>query len=150
MFDKKSFCFISGGSHSNLITGFRKIELPIVQGKESTGANSIAIKNYNTFIVVGGDFANKDSTRNNCAITNDAGTTWTLPSQSPHGYRSCVEYISGNTWVCCGLNGVDVTTDNGKTWKLVSPESFHACRKAKNGTAVFLSGNNGNIGELIF
>ena len=144
-----NFCFVSGGTHSNLITGFRRIHLPVIQGKESTGANSIAIKDDYTFIVVGGDFANKDSVNDNCVFTYDGGTRWSHPSISPHGYRSCVEYLSGNSWISCGLNGVDVSTDNGKTWKLISKESFHACRKAKNGKAVFLSGNNGNIGVLV-
>ena len=149
MLDKNNFLFITGGSRSDLITGFKKANMPLEQGKESTGANSIAIKDYNTFIVVGGDFSTKDSCRNNAVYSTDAGTTWNHPSEAPHGYRSCVEYISGNTWICCGLNGVDLTVDNGKTWKLISKESFHACRKAKNGKTVFLSGNNGNIGVLV-
>jgi photosystem II stability/assembly factor-like uncharacterized protein len=147
--NKNNFCFVSGGTHSNLITGFRRINIPIDQGRESAGANSIAFKDFNNYIVVGGDFTAKDSSVKNCAITEDGGLTWKWPTQSPHGYRSCVEYISNNTWVSCGLNGVDISTDNGKTWKLISSESFHACRKAKNGKSVFLSGNNGNIGVLV-
>ena len=43
--------------------------MPILQGKQSTGANSIAIKNKKTFIVVGGDFNTPDSTLKNCVIT---------------------------------------------------------------------------------
>ncbi|MGZ4034210.1 MAG: WD40/YVTN/BNR-like repeat-containing protein [Bacteroidia bacterium] len=150
MIDKSVFCFVSGGTHSNLITGFRKIKIPLIQGTESTGANSIAVKNWDSYIVVGGDFTKKDSSTNNCALTNDGGETWTYPARAPHGYRSCVEYIEKDTWICCGLNGVDVSTDNGKTWKLISSNSFHACRKAKNGKAVFLSGNDGNIGVLVY
>ncbi|MGZ4079424.1 MAG: WD40/YVTN/BNR-like repeat-containing protein, partial [Bacteroidia bacterium] len=35
MIDKSVFCFVSGGTHSNLITGFRKIKIPLIQGTES-------------------------------------------------------------------------------------------------------------------
>jgi photosystem II stability/assembly factor-like uncharacterized protein len=148
MIAKNDFYFISGGLHSNLIHGYQKQQLPIVQGKETTGANSIAFKNVETFVIVGGDFTTKDSTIDNCIYTFDGGNTWLFPSVPPHGYRSCVEYLYGSSWICCGLNGVDLSTDNGKTWTLISKESFHVCRKAKKGKKVFLSGANGNIGVL--
>jgi len=101
-------------------------------------------------IVVGGDFTKKDAVEKNCYITTDGGKTWMAPDVSPHGYRSCVEYINDNTWISCGLNGVDYSRDNGKTWNLISNESFHVCKKAKNGKSVFFAGVDGKIGKLIF
>ncbi len=124
-----------------------KYKLPLLQGTNSTGANSIAVKDSFNYIVVGGDFSNTAAAPN-CALTNDGGKTWTLPTVPPTGYKSCVEYLYGNVWVCCGLTGIDVTNDNGLTWKQISKESYHTCRKAKIGNAVFFSGNNSHIGRF--
>jgi photosystem II stability/assembly factor-like uncharacterized protein len=117
--NKQEAIFISGGLQSNLFIRNKKISLPIIQGTESTGANSIAVKNKKVFIVVGGDFMTKDSTDKNCFITKDAGTSWIAPTIAPHGYRSCVEYINKTNWVCAGLNGVDYSTDDGANWKCI-------------------------------
>ena len=48
-----------------------------------------------------------------------------------------------------GLNGVDYTIDDGKTFSLISTESYHVCRKAKKGKAVYFAGGGGRIGKLI-
>ena len=141
-------CFVTGGLRSRLFIKDKKIDLPIIQGKETTGANSIALKNKKTFIIVGGDFNTPESSEKNCVITKDAGKTWSAPSTPPHGYRSCVEYLEKNKWITCGLTGVDISNDNGQTWNLISKESFHVCRKAKKGKSVFLAGGKGNIGKL--
>jgi photosystem II stability/assembly factor-like uncharacterized protein len=148
-FGKDAACFISGGLRSRLFIKDEIIDLPIIQGKESTGGNSIALKNMKTFIVVGGDFNTPDSTIKNCVITKDAGITWTYPAIPPHGYRSCVEYINKNKWITCGLNGVDFSNDDGKTWTWISKEGFNVCIKAKKGNSVYLAGGKGKVGKLI-
>jgi photosystem II stability/assembly factor-like uncharacterized protein len=146
--NKQEAVFVSGGLRARLFTRDKKIELPIIQGKESTGANSIAVKNKNCMVVVGGDFAAKDDTTKNCVITLDGGLTFSEPLAGPHGYRSCVEYLRKKTWISCGLNGVDYSTDEGQTWTWISKDSFHAVRKAKKGKAVYFSGGGGRIGKL--
>jgi photosystem II stability/assembly factor-like uncharacterized protein len=147
--NKKEAVMVSGGTQSRVFIRDRTITLPLIQGKESTGANSVAVKNKKTLIVVGGDFLTKDSTTKNCAISTDGGNTWAFPTTPPTGYRSCVEYLRQQQWITCGLNGVDITTDDGQHWSNISKESFHACRKAKKGKTVFFSGGNGKIGRLI-
>ena len=142
-------CFVTGGLRSRLFIKDKKIDLPIIQGKETTGANSIALKNKKIFVVVGGDFNAPDSSYKNCGITMDAGKSWRQPSIPPNGYRSCVEYLEKNKWITCGLNGADISNDDGMTWKSISKESFHVCRQAKNGKSVFLAGSNGTIGKII-
>jgi hypothetical protein len=147
----KEAVFITGGTHSRMFIRDQKFEMPVLQGKESTGANSVAVKNKKkkrTIIVVGGDFTTKDSTTKNCCITTDAGKSFSVPVIAPHGYRSCVEYLDKNNWLSCGLNGVDYSKDDGRTWAWISKDSFHVCRKAKKGKAVFFAGN-GKIGKLI-
>ncbi len=141
--------FITGGLKSRVFMRDKKITMPIIQGTESTGANSIAVKNSKTFMVVGGDFKTKDSTQRNCVYTVDGGTTWKVPSTPPHGYRSGIEYIQKKQWVTCGLTGVDISDDDGDTFKTISSTGFHAVRKAKTGTAVYFSGGGGRIGKLV-
>ncbi len=144
---KNKVCFVSGALRSRLFIKDKNIDMPILQGKESTGANSIAVKNKNTFIIVGGDFNTPDSTFENCVITVNMGKTWMAPIVSPHGYRSCVEYISKRKWIACGLNGIDYSTNDGKIWQWISKESFNVCRRAEKGNAVFFAGENGKIGK---
>lgn len=142
--------FISGGITSHLFIKNEKIKLPMASGKSSTGANSIAIKNNSIMIVTGGDYNLKNGTDSICIISHDGGKSWTFPEKGPAGYRSCVEYISKQNWITCGLNGVDFSNDDGKNWSTISKQSFHVGRKAKKGKEVFLAGNDGTIGKLIF
>lgn len=153
-FRNKDFLFVSGGTLSRLHddTGGRSI--PVIQGKESTGANSIAVREdgprvSNTFIITGGDFTNDKDTTRNCVLTHDGGHTWMHPATPPHGYRSCITYISNKKLLCCGTSGVDLSTDSGNTWRLISTNSFHVCRIAKKGKTVFLAGSNGRVAKLI-
>jgi hypothetical protein len=148
--NKAEAVFITGGLKSRMFIRDKKIDMPILQGKETTGANSVAVKNSKTLIVVGGDFNTKDSTDKNCFITTDGGKTFYAPQVPPHGYRSCVEYLGKKKWISCGLNGVDYSTDNGTTWNWIGKQGYHVCRKAIHGDAVFFAGSDGRIGKLEF
>ncbi|MGN6804070.1 MAG: WD40/YVTN/BNR-like repeat-containing protein [Ginsengibacter sp.] len=146
--NNSNYAFVTGGKESNFVFNDQKIRLPLLQGKESTGANSFAEKNNKTLVVVGGDFLKANDTIGNCAISKDGGKTWQGPQTSPSGYRSCVEYLSESKWITCGLNGVDISNDDGMDWTKISDESFHVCRKAKNGKAVYFAGAGGRIAKL--
>jgi len=138
--------FVSGGMKSRLYKDDASAyDLPIFQGTTTGGANSIALKNEKRFIVVGGDFMKPNEKEKNCIITRDGGKTWSYPKKNPGGYRSCVEYIRRKFWITCGLNGVDVSKDDGRTWKSISSESFNVVRKSRNGRAIYLAGSKGNI-----
>ncbi len=152
----KQFYAASGGTKSRLIQRFEATPLPVIQGKETTGANSIDVydsgngKGSKNMVVVGGDFNADSSSQKNCFITTDGGKTWKAPKEPPHGYRSCVEYLSKDDLLSCGLTGVDYSFNGGKNWKWISKESFHVCRIAKLGTAIYLAGNNGKIGKIVW
>ena len=153
--DRDEAVFVSGGLKSRLYKRDEVIALPhIIQGKETTGANSVSVWDHakknggKKMIVVGGDFNADSSNQNNCAITNDGGKTWQTPNTPPHGYRSCVEYVSKTDIFSCGLNGVDYSANGGKDWQWISKEGFHVCHIAKTGTSIFLAGNNGKIGKI--
>jgi hypothetical protein len=144
----KKWAVVTGGLHSGLIINDRYINLPIVQGKQTTGANSLAVlqKGKNTkMIIVGGDFQNDTLKEKNCVLYDVQKNEISLPQTSPSGYRSCVEFITSSTLLTCGTSGVDVSNDGGYHWNPISKESYHVCKKAKNGNAVFLAGAKGKI-----
>lgn len=157
LFANNEYFIVSGGHRSRIITHNSAAPLSIIQGKESTGANSIDIydngipdKPGPRRIIVGGDFAADSSDVKNCLYTTNGGKTWQKPKTPPHGYRSCVEYLSKKDVLACGTTGVDYSNDGGKNWRLISNEGFHVCRIARIGTAIFLAGNNGKIGRIVF
>ena len=145
----KEIVFVSGGMKSQIFYQNKWKELPVSQGKESTGANSIAV-NHGNAVVVGGDFSKDTIVSGNCVLINlGKELTITQPETAPHGYRSCVIYLNDKVLIACGTSGVDLSKDGGKNWELISTESFHVVQKAKNGTAVFLAGANSRIAKLI-
>jgi photosystem II stability/assembly factor-like uncharacterized protein len=154
--DKDEAVFVTGGLSSRVFIRNSVIKLPIIQGKETTGANSIAVLDIysrsggKTMIVVGGDFNTPASDTANCFYSSDRGKIWKASKTPPHGYRSCVEYLSKSHVISCGINGVDYSFDGGHNWKWISKEGFNVCRVAKNGSAVFLAGNNGKIGKVVY
>ncbi len=143
-----TYASVSGGTESDFL-GDKKYNLPMLHGKTSQGANSMAksvlAKNI---VIVGGDFANDTDTTGNCVFSTDFGTTWQKPATSPHGYRSCVAFITQNQLIACGTSGIDISDKGGMNWRLISTESFHVCQKAKKGTAVFLAGKDGRVAKL--
>jgi photosystem II stability/assembly factor-like uncharacterized protein len=146
-------CFISGGTNSRFFYRGSAVELPVISGKATQGANSIAVwfKNRKSpkLVVVGGDFNIPSSNARNCALSEDGGKTWKSPVTPPNGYRSCVDFITERFLIACGLTGVDISYDNGINWKNIAETGFHVCRKAKKGKAVFLAGSE-KIGKLEF
>lgn len=154
LFAKNKFFITSGGKRSRLMTGEKTVDLPIIQGQETTGANSIAVfseanlKGSKHMIVAGGDFNTPAGTDKNCFYSNNGGKSWKAPVTPPHGYRSCVEFLSQKDLLSCGLNGVDYSGDGAKNWQWISKESFNTCRIAKRGTSIYLAGNNGKVGKI--
>lgn len=143
----------SGGMISRFIYDFEEsTELPLAKGGQSTGANSIAVRKIKDslfhLVVVGGDFTKDTVSTGNCAYSFDTGKTWIIPETPPHGYRSCVEFLDDNRLIACGTSGVDVSEDGGVHWRLISKDSYHVVRKAKNGKMVLLAGGAGRLAIL--
>ena len=142
------YILISGGLSSHIFNNQKKFLLPLSQGTESAGANSIASGDNNTMVVVGGNYLRKDDTSRVCAISVDGGYTWIQPQKLPSGYRSCVEFLGNHKWVSCGLNGVDLSYDDGLNWHKISDRSFNVVQKAKQGETVYFAGSEGNVCKL--
>jgi len=149
---KPGIFFVTGGTRSRLFIYGQPLDLNIVQGKETQGANSVALDPTLTKIaVVGGDFNNDSSSKNNIQlfIMKNKQLMNATVQTPPHGYRSSVIFANENNLVCCGTTGVDVSTDGGLNWKLISADSYNSCAKSKNGTSIFLAGKNGRIAKLV-
>lgn len=147
---KNAHIWVSGGSQSQMFFGPKNYQIPMARGKESTGANSIAVWK-NKAVIVGGDFANDKSRDSNCVLVKLAKhSKFSFPKTPPLGYRSCVIYCSKNKLLSCGTSGIDISNDGGKTWQNISTQSFHVVQKAKKGKAIFLAGSKGKIAQITF
>ena len=149
--NSKDDFLVSGGLRSRLWINGEAIDIPILQGGTSTGANSMAISpsGYN-IMIVGGDFM-KDTSRVQNAVglkQSLRNSRWVIEKSigHPNGYRSGVVYISNSILISCGTSGVDFSKNKGKSWDLISTESFHVVRKQPNTKSVFLAGGGGRIG----
>lgn len=140
--------FVTGGSHKRFFHKGGSIRLPVNDTTSTSGPNSIAVKNKKTMIIVGGDYLQKDETKHNCYTTSDGGKNWRQSQIPPTGYRSCIDHVRGNIWITCGLNGVDISYNNGETWDNISTSGFHTLRASKDGRVVYFAGQR-KTGKLI-
>jgi photosystem II stability/assembly factor-like uncharacterized protein len=135
-------CFVTGGKHSRFFKGWDKWKATnwdFTQGESSQGAFSVAFSDQLNGVAVGGDYTKDTVTTNNCFITKDGGRNWQAAITPPNGYRSCVQHISGKTFVATGTSGTDVSEDGGLNWYRVSKEGFHVT--AFQRTVVWLAGS---------
>jgi photosystem II stability/assembly factor-like uncharacterized protein len=148
LMSKDMFGAVTGGIRSRWVTANGSIQLPLQQGKQSTGANAIAAGDRKTLIAVGGDFANDRRTDSTCAISTDGGKTWQHPVVGLNGYRSSVAYLGMGRFIACGTSGLDISSDNGMRWQRISETGFHVCVASKRGTRVYLAGSMGRVGVM--
>jgi photosystem II stability/assembly factor-like uncharacterized protein len=120
---------------------------PIRNDGASAGIFSLAFADSRHGIAVGGDYAKDREDRGNLAVTEDGGLTWTAPAgPGPKGFRSAAAYLPhAKMWLATGTSGSDVSTDNGKTWKLFDSGAYNAVSFAPTGTAGWAVGPRGRI-----
>jgi len=146
----------SGGAVSRIFYSpnygnrWKVYECPILQGESSTGPFSIAFYDSKHGIAVGGNYLKDKENSNNVLITKNGGKSWVKPVQPVSGFRSAVEYINDQLCFATGSSGTDVSTDGGKNWTNISTQNFNALRKAKKGSLVLLTGNRGQIYQMVF
>ena len=137
------------GRHST----WRKAPIPVGSHSESSGVFSIG-SGDGIVVAVGGDFKHPDSPVATAAFSNEHGENWTAAQTPPHGYRSSVAYdAAAKTWITVGPNGTDVSTDDGKNWRAVRPDTarHEAADADRNWNAIslpFVVGPTGRIGKL--
>lgn len=118
--------------------------VPVLKGRAAMGAFSIAA-GKDQLVVVGGDYEHDKRSDSTACYSTNGGFKWQLAKIPPAGYQSCVEFISGATYLSTGTPGTNITSDGGKTWRKIDGTSFNVCRKARHGTLVLTAGNDGKI-----
>lgn len=144
----KELVFATGGKKARLYFENKVFELPLLQGRESTGANSMVIDDKGNGLIVGGDFSKDTIRTGNAVLFDKGGKNIRLPLTNPQGYKSCVIFLTKTILVACGTSGIDLSYDGGLNWKNISKESFHVVQKAKKGNTVYLAGGNGKLAKL--
>jgi photosystem II stability/assembly factor-like uncharacterized protein len=156
----KELVFVTGGLSSRIWINGLAEALPLLQGTNSTGANSIAISpDGNRVVIVGGDFANDTiasqnivgyqllkTPKTNSKYVSKKQIVWSkIMVSNPKGYKSCVEFIDNNRIITCGTSGVDVSKDKGATWNTISKDPFHVVKNHPTKRGAYFAGSGGRI-----
>jgi photosystem II stability/assembly factor-like uncharacterized protein len=128
---EKDVWFATGGAKSARVIhskdrgqNWEVSETPVVAGAESAGIFSIAFRDKNHGVIVGGDYRKPDDVGATAAITSDGGKTWTpLGKRLP--FRSAVAWAK-DRWVAVGTSGSHISLDDGDTWKLLDRENYNS------------------------
>ena len=125
---------------------------PLAAGP-SSGIFSIAFRDADHGIVVGGDYRKENEAIDNAAITSDGGRTWTKVT-GLSGFRSVVSYLPGAstpTVIAVGPQGADQSTDDGRTWTpLAGTSGLHTFAVAQRGRTGWGAGEKGRIMRLLY
>ena len=117
-------------------------DTPLAAGVESAGAFSIAFRDRDHGLIVGGDYKKPDDLGATLAATRDGGKTWTrLDKRMP--FCSAVAW-AGDRWVAVGTSGSHVSKDDGATWERLDRENTNAVGFAATG-AGWAAGPKGRV-----
>ena len=100
------------------------VETPLAAGIASAGGFSIAFRDRDRGVVVGGDYRKPDATAGTAAWTGDGGKTWTR-AEKPPAFRSAVAWAGGE-WVAVGTSGTDASADGGATWRPLDAGAYNS------------------------
>lgn len=124
---------------------------PMRQGGSSEGIFSVAAVPGGGLLIVGGHYAQDDSTRGNAAASRD-GTQWrALGADGPRGYRSGVAFArigeAPAIGIAVGPGGSDVSRDGGTRWEPFDRAGYHAVRASRDGI-FYASGSGGRLARF--
>ena len=143
----------TGGVKARIIKGnpltgqWRYYDTPLSRPEASSGIFSLWAQEKE-WIMVGGDYR-RDSVRAfTSAISKNEGAGYETVGEVPWGYRSCIEQLYDDVFICCGPTGCDISMDRGKSWEPFSKQGFHVCQKAREGKSFFAAGSDGRIAVL--
>lgn len=114
----------------------------------SAGIFSVAFRDPEHGIVVGGDYRKETDATSVAAVTSDGGITWKSVT-GLGGFRSVAAYARGRaSWVAAGPSGADISTDDGRTWTAIPGDGYHAFAFAPHSRIGWGVGEKGRIGRL--
>lgn len=99
-------------------------ETPLLAGIESAGGFSLAFRDREHGVIVGGNYRKPDEAKATGAVTADGGKTW-KPIEKPLPFRSGVAWAKGR-WVAVGTSGSDLSSDDGATWEPLDREKYNS------------------------
>jgi len=126
-------------------------DTPFAAG-QSTGIFSIAFRDAQHGVIVGGDYTKEQQAVDNLAVTNDGGTTWKLV-KGLSGFRSVVAYVPGMktpALVAIGPSGADYSLDDGQTWSPIEGRGFDTFSFVPHKQTGWAAGANGGLAKLAF
>jgi photosystem II stability/assembly factor-like uncharacterized protein len=153
--DSKAFLIVSGGSTARVSRGSRRTDggiawqtydTPITKGTSGSGIFSIAMRDANNGVIVGGNYEKPDDRNDTFATTSDGGIHWKLGAR-PNGYRSGVAFVDRDTLVAVGTNGSDISYGRSLNWESLGTESLNSVA-AKGRNAIWSVGPKGNVFRL--
>ncbi|MEW6125808.1 MAG: glycosyl hydrolase [Acidobacteriota bacterium] len=125
---------------------------PIITG-EAAGIFSIAFRNDNEGIIVGGDYKKPNEAKNNVAVTKDGGKTWTLvEAKGLGGYRSAVTYAATGkvlSMVAAGTSGSDISISGGNEWMSLDKANYNSVVFTNQADVGWAVGPNGRVAKFV-
>lgn len=135
-----------GGPHVFQRNGegrWKAITVPLRGGNEAAGVFSLAFRDNQHGVAVGGDYKNAAKSSGTAAWTSDGGASWHPASVFPAGYRSSVGWDARiQTWIAAGPSGTEFSTDDGKRWQHLDSGNWNAVNLP------WIVGPNGRVASL--
>lgn len=146
--------FVSGGLKTRLFHSTNEgltwnIEEVPFSSCESCGAYSLGViqntqAKKDLIVLLGGDYKFPEESMNTSFFRDYYQSNWTESTNSPAGYRSVVIYNSKSRLLFCGgTNGIDFSSDDGKTWNFLSKEKCYSM--IPSGRGIIFSSDKGKI-----
>lgn len=115
---------------------------------QSAGIFSVAFRDPQHGVVVGGDYRQESAAVDNAAWTADGGATWTLvKDRGLSGFRSVVAFVGPRSLFAIGPTGADWSDHEGRTWRAVESAGFDTFSALRNGRLGWASGAGGRVSK---
>ncbi|AXC14959.1 Glycosyl hydrolase [Acidisarcina polymorpha] len=127
---------------------FDRTAVPLVGESVTEGVFAVGVRYGETgvwgAVVVGGNYKKPNEEQQTAAFWHDGDKTWTAASIPPHGYRSALAWDEAEkAWIAAGINGSDVSYDDGKTWQSLDTGNWNAL------SLPWVVGPEGRIAKLV-
>ena len=122
------------------------------KGMEAAGLMTLAFRNLEHGFTAGGVLSRPDDKWSNLMETRDGGVTWTLMDgpQLPNVYGLAVSPGSvTSTILAVGPKGMDVSTDDGRSWRSLDKRNYWSVQFVDENTAVAV-GPAGRVSRVSF
>lgn len=118
---------------------------PLLAGTESAGIFSLAFRDRNHGLIVGGDYRKPNDPGATAALTRDGGKTWTVLDRALP-YRSGAAWAK-DRWVVVGTSGSNVSLDDGASWKALDDKNYNSVAFTATGEG-WAAGPGGRIAKF--